>query len=321
MIIFTLRRFLLLLITLFFLTLVSFSLSYFTPRAPLNGAALLDAYQFYFVSLLHWDFGVSSINGQAISEQLREVFPATMELCLLAFTLALFIGIPLGIIAGVMRGKWQDTAISTFALLGFSMPVFWLALLLMLFFSLHLGWLPVSGRFDLLYQVKPITGFALIDAWLSDSPYRTEMIGSALRHMILPITALAVAPTTEVVRLMRISTDDVLNQNYIKAAATRGLSRFTIIRRHVLHNALPPIVPKLGLQFSTMLTLAMITEVVFSWPGLGRWLINAIRQQDYAAISAGVMVIGSLVIIVNVLSDILGALANPLKHKEWYALR
>ncbi|AKE10265.1 Peptide transport system permease protein sapB [Serratia liquefaciens] len=321
MIIFTLRRFLLLLITLFFLTLVSFSLSYFTPRAPLNGAALLDAYQFYFVSLLHWDFGVSSINGQAISEQLREVFPATMELCLLAFTLALFIGIPLGIIAGVMRGKWQDTAISTFALLGFSMPVFWLALLLMLFFSLHLGWLPVSGRFDLLYQVKPITGFALIDAWLSDSPYRTEMIGSALRHMILPITALAVAPTTEVVRLMRISTDDVLNQNYIKAAATRGLSRFTIIRRHVLHNALPPIVPKLGLQFSTMLTLAMITEVVFSWPGLGRWMINAIRQQDYAAISAGVMVVGTLVITINVLADILGAATNPLKHKEWYALR
>jgi len=320
MIIFTLRR-ILLLITLFFLTLVSFSLSYFTPRAPLNGAVLLDAYRFYFVSLLQGDFGVSSINGQAISAQLREVFPATMELCILAFVLALCIGIPLGIIAGVMRGKWQDTAISTFALLGFSMPVFWLALLLMLYFSLHLGWLPVSGRFDLLYQVKPVTGLALIDAWLSDSPYRTEMIASALRHMALPIIAVAIAPITEVIRLMRISTDDVLGQNYIKAAATRGLSRFTIIRRHVLHNALPPIIPKLGLQFSTMLTLAMITEVVFNWPGLGRWLINAIRQQDYAAISAGVMVVSSLVITVNVLADILGAATNPLKHKEWYALR
>ncbi|MBH1932048.1 putrescine export ABC transporter permease SapB [Serratia rubidaea] len=321
MIIFTLRRCLLLIITLFFLTLVGFSLSYFTPHAPLSGAGLWDAYQFYFTSLLHWDFGVSSINGQAIGEQLREVFPATMELCILAFALALFIGIPLGIIAGVMRGKWQDTAISTFALLGFSMPVFWLALLLMLFFSLHLGWLPVSGRFDLLYQVQPVTGFALIDAWLSDSPYRSEMIASALRHMILPIAALAVAPTTEVVRLMRISTDEVFGQNYIKAAATRGLSRFTIIRRHVLHNALPPIIPKLGLQFSTMLTLAMITEVVFSWPGLGRWLINAIRQQDYAAISAGVMLVGTLVITINVLADILGAATTPLKHKEWYALR
>ena len=147
------------------------------------------------------------------------------------------------------------------------------------------------------------------------------MIVSALRHMVLPVLTLAVAPTTEVIRLMRISTIEVFDQNYVKAAATRGLSRLTILRRHVLHNALPPVIPRLGLQFSTMLTLAMITEMVFSWPGLGRWMINAIRQQDYAAISAGVMVIGSLVIIVNVVSDILGAMANPLKHKEWYALR
>ncbi|MEY4474462.1 MAG: peptide transport system permease protein sapB [Pseudomonadota bacterium] len=321
MIIFTLRRLLLLVITLFMLSLISFSLSYFTPHAPLSGVALFDAYRFYFSNLLQGDFGVSSINGQPINELLREAFTATMELCVLAFTLALFIGIPLGIIAGVMRGKWPDIAISAVALLGFSIPVFWLALLLMLFFSLHLGWLPVSGRFDLLYQVKPVTGLALVDAWLSSSPYRTEMMISALQHMILPITTLAVAPTTEVIRLMRTSTDDIISQNYIKAAATRGLSRLTIIRRHVLHNALPPIIPKLGLQFSTMLTLAMITEVVFNWPGLGRWLINAIRQQDYAAISAGVMLIGSLVIVINVLSDILGAMMTPLKHKEWYALR
>ncbi|QCR36249.1 putrescine export ABC transporter permease SapB [Nissabacter sp. SGAir0207] len=321
MIIFTLRRLLLLVITLFLLSLVGFSLSYFTPHAPLSGAALTDAYAFYFHSLLQWEFGVSSINGQPIREQLHEVFPATLELCLLAFGLALLIGIPLGITAGVTRHKWPDTLISTLALIGFSMPVFWLALLLMLFFSLHLGWLPVSGRLDLLYQLKPVTGITLVDAWLSDSPYRHDMLVSALRHLVLPVAALAVAPTTEVVRLMRISTDEVFSKNYIKAAATRGLSRFTVIRRHVLHNALPPIIPKLGLQFSTMLTLAMITEVVFSWPGLGRWLVNAIRQQDYAAISAGVMLVGGLVIVVNVLSDILGALTNPLKHKEWYALR
>lgn len=321
MIIFILRRLLLLLITLFLLTLVSFSLSYFIPQAPLSGTTLLEAYQVYFFNLLQGNFGVSSINGQAISEQIGEAFPATMELCILAFSLALFIGIPLGIIAGVMRGKWQDTAISTFALLGFSIPVFWLALLLMLYFSLHLGWLPVSGRFDLLYQVKPVTGLALIDAWLSDSPYRHEIISSAVRHMTLPVATLTVAPLTEVIRLMRISTDAVFGQNYIKAAASRGLSRFTIIHRHVLHNALPPIIPKLGLQFSTMLTLAMITEMVFSWPGLGRWLVTAIRQQDYAVISAGVMVIGTLVILINVLADILGAATNPLKHKEWYAVR
>ncbi|POU01900.1 MULTISPECIES: putrescine export ABC transporter permease SapB [Enterobacteriaceae] len=321
MIIFTLRRLLLLLVTLFLLTFVGFSLSYFTPHAPLQGASLWNAWFFWFKGVLHWDFGVSSINGQLISEQLKEVFPATMELCILAFGFALVVGIPVGMMAGIMRGKWQDKLISALALIGFSIPIFWLALLLTLFFSLTLGWLPVSGRFDLLYEVKSITGFALIDAWLSESIWREEMIVSALRHMVLPVLTLAVAPTTEVIRLMRISTIDVFEQNYIKAAATRGLSRLTILRRHVLHNALPPVIPRLGLQFSTMLTLAMITEMVFSWPGLGRWVINAIRQQDYAAISAGVMVIGALVIIVNVLSDILGALANPLKHKEWYALR
>lgn len=133
MIIFTLRRLLLLLVTLFFLTLVSFSLLYFTPHAPLSGASLTDAYRFYLHSLLQGDFGVSSINGQTIVGQLREVVPATLELCILGFLLALFCGIPMGIAAGMMRGRWPDGAISTLALLGYSMPVFWLALLLMLF--------------------------------------------------------------------------------------------------------------------------------------------------------------------------------------------
>ncbi|CAX59841.1 MULTISPECIES: putrescine export ABC transporter permease SapB [Erwinia] len=321
MVIYTLRRLVLWLVTLFMLTLVGFSLSYFTPHAPLQGASLSDAFFFWYKGLFQLDFGVSSINGEPIGQQIREVFPATLELCIMAFALAMFIGIPLGIAAGVMRNKWQDKTISALALLGFSMPVFWLALLLTLFFSLNLGWLPVSGRFDLLYPVKNVTGFALIDAWISPSPWRHEMLVSALMHLILPVTALAVAPTTEVVRLLRISTREVMEQNYIKAAATRGLSRFTIIRRHVLHNALPPVIPRLGLQFSTMLTLAMITEVVFSWPGLGRWLVDAIRQQDYAAISAGVMMVGGLVITVNVLADILGAALTPLKHKEWNAVR
>ena len=147
------------------------------------------------------------------------------------------------------------------------------------------------------------------------------MILNVLSHMVLPVITLSIAPMTEVIRLMRTSTEEIISQNYIKAAAIRGLSRLTIIRRHVLHNALPPVIPKLGLQFSTMLTLAMVTEVVFNWPGIGRWLITAIRQQDFAAISAGVMLVGTMVIIINMLSDILGAVSSPLKHKEWYAFR
>ncbi|OTA20670.1 peptide ABC transporter permease [Xenorhabdus beddingii] len=321
MIIYILRRLLLLVVTLFFLSLISFSLMYFTPHGPLSGASLTDAVVHYFSGLLQWNFGISSINGELIIEQLYDVLPATMELCILSFSVALLVGIPLGIIAGVWRNKKADIIISTLALCGFSIPVFWLALLLTLFFSLHLGWLPVSGRFDLLYRMEPVTGSALVDAWLSKEPYRNEMIMSVILHMILPVITLAVAPTTEVIRLMRNSTEEISAANYIKSAATRGLSRLTIIRRHLLHNALPPIIPKLGLQFSTMLTLAMVTEQVFNWPGLGRWLISAIRQQDYSVISAGVMVIGTLVISVNVLTDIIGAMANSLKHKEWYALR
>ncbi|MDF7680955.1 putrescine ABC transporter permease SapB [Enterobacteriaceae bacterium ESL0689] len=321
MIIYTLRRVLLLITTLFFLMLIGFSLSYFTPHAPLQGASLWNAWQFWIMGLLHGDFGVSSINGQMISAQLKEVFPATMELCILAFSFALLIGIPTGMLAGMMYNKWPDTLISALALLGFSIPVFWLALLLTLLFSLTLGWFPVAGRFDLLYEVKTVTGFALIDAWLSDSPWRHEMIISAVRHMVLPVLTLAVVLTTEVIRLVRLSTHEVYDTNYVKAAATRGVSQRKILFRHVLHNALPPVIPRLGLQFSTMLTLAMITEIVFNWPGLGRWLLNAVRQQDYAAISAVVMVIGTLIITINVISDILGAMANPLKHREWYALR
>ncbi len=319
MMIFILQRLLLLIITLFILLLTGFSLCYFTPDETFNDGVILDALKSYLTRLMHGDFGISIINGQPISQQLREAFPATMELCILAFALALSVGIPLGITAGAMPGKWPDIIISLLALIGFSIPVFWLAILLILFFSLYLGWLPVAGRFDLLYEIKSVTGMVLLDTWLSDSPLRHEMMMNVLHHMMLPIIALAVAPTTEVIRLMRTSTYHVFSQNYIKAAATRGLSRLTIIRRHVLHNALPPIIPKLGLQFSTMMTLTMIIEVVFSWPGLGYWLIDAIRQQDYAAISAGVVVTGSLVLVINALSDFLAIMSNRLKHKEWYA--
>lgn len=321
MIIYILRRLLLTLITLGILTLVSFSVSYYTPNAPLSGAHLFDAYYFYLKNLLEGEFGTSVINGLTISSQLKIVFPATIELCFFAFTIALGLGTLLGLIAGINKQKWADNIITSIALLGFSIPVFWLALLLMLFFSLNIGLLPVSGRYDLLYQIEPVTGFALVDAWLSKSPYRGEIIINVLLHLLLPVITLAVAPTTEVIRLMRQSVIQIGNQNYIKAAATRGLSRFTIIRRHVLHNALPTMLPKLSLQFSTMLALAMITESVFNWPGLGRWLIVAIRQQDFSVISAGIMVMGTLAIAVSLIADIFSAMTNPLKKKEWYAFR
>lgn len=319
MIIFTLRRLLLLVTTLLFLLLLNFSLNYFPVDAPLQKMELWRAIFHWGNDLLHGDFGISSINGQPIITQLKQVLPATIELCLLAFCLALLIGVPIGMIAGVTHQQWTDKLISALALLGFSIPVFWLALLLTLLFSINIGWLPVSGRIDLLYEVKNISGFIVADIWLSHSPQRNAMLLSVLQHVLLPVSTLALALSAEVIRLMRISTIDIYEKNYIKAAISRGLSRLTILKRHVLHNALPTVIPRLGLQFSTLFTLTMIVEVVFSWPGIGRWLVNAIRQQDYAALSAGVLVTGTLVLTVNIFSDILTALADPLKHKDSYA--
>ncbi|WMY96170.1 MAG: putrescine export ABC transporter permease SapB [Arsenophonus sp.] len=321
MIIYSLKRLLLLIITFFLLTLISFSLNYFTKYAPLSELSLIDGYILYFQGLLKWNFGISTLNGQPVSDQLNSAFPATMELCLLSFMLALIIGIPTGIIAGTNKNKPIQYIIKIFTLMGLSMPIFVLSLLLILLFSLKLHWLPNSGRINLLYDLEPITGFLLLDVWLSDSIYRHEMFLNALEHLILPVITLAIAPISEIIRFTKNSTELVMNENYIKAAKIRGLSNFTIIKRHVLHNALPPIIPKLGLQFSSMITLAMITEFVFNWPGLGYWLITSIRQNDYSAISSSVMIIGNLIIFVNVISDILKSKMNPYKYKDGYVFR
>ena len=269
--------------------------------------------------MLHWDFGVSSINGQLISEQLREVFPATMELCILAFGFALLIGIPVGMIAGVMRNKWPDTLISAVALVGFSIPVFWLALLMVMFFSLDLGWLPSSGQISLLYDVPSITGIAIVDVLMSQEPWREAALHDALRHLVLPSLVLAVVPTTEVIRHVRSSLIDVMKQNYIKAAASRGLSRRQIVWRHGLKNALPPVLPLLGLQLGSVLTSAMITEVVFDWPGIGRWLVSSIALQDYAAIRGAFLVVASFVIFISVSTELLTTIMYPARRKELYA--
>lgn len=321
MIIFILRRMLLLVVTIFFLSVLGFSLCFIPQHSPLHDVNLYNAICFWYKGLFQLDFGISSVNSQPIITQVEEFFPATIELCLMAFALALFMGIPIGIIAAFNKHKWPDRIISNLALLGFSVPIFWLALLSSLLFSLTLGWLPVSGRIDLLYSVPYITGFSFIDVLLMHSEQKLIILKSLGLHLVLPVTTLCVAPLTEVVKLTRNSTLEVIEKGYIKAAITRGLSRFTVVRRHVLHNAIPPVIPHLGLQFSIMLSLTMITEAVFNWPGLGTWLLTAIRQQDYASVSTGVMVMGSLVVIINIVSDILGAVLSPLKHKEWYAGR
>ncbi len=178
---------------------------------------------------------------------------------------------------------------------------------------------PVSGRYDLLYQVHHVTGFALVDSLFVEKQYKAQAFRSVLEHLILPCSVLALAPTTQVIQLMRNTVTDVMTKNYIRAARIRGLSINRIVFQHVLRNAIPPIVPKLGVQLSSMLTLAIIAESIFNWPGIGRWLLEALSNQDYVEIQAGVIVVGTLVLSANILSDLFGALVNPLVRKEWYA--
>ncbi|WP_341664533.1 ABC transporter permease subunit [Vibrio sp.] len=320
MFLYTLKRFNLFIITLLILSMVGFSLLRLDPDSPWLMESFWQGWMTYVGELMHLNFGVNK-NGVPIAEELAVVFPATLELCLIAFVFSLLIGIPIGTLAGMKQGKWIDTAISFTSMSGYSAPIFWVALLMIMAFSLHFEFFPVAGRYDLLYEIDHFTGFAIIDSFLTQGEYRADALKSVLEHLILPCLVLALTPTTQVIGLMRASVADVMSQNYIRAAKIKGLATYEIVTQHVLRNAIPPIIPKIGVQLSSMLTLAIITESIFNWPGIGRWLLDALSNEDYVSIQAGVMVVATLVLTANILSDLMGAMVNPLVRKEWYANR
>ncbi len=315
---YTVRRFNLFIITLMIITLVGFSILRLDPFSHWSEVNFWSGWKTYLVSLSQLDFGISK-RGNAIYDELSIVFPATLELCFFAFLVSLLIGLPLGTLAGMKQGKWLDTGISFMSMSGYSAPTFWVALLLILVFSLEYQLFPVAGRYDLLYEIDHITGFAIVDALMAKSEYRANALQSVIEHMVLPCLVLALAPTTQVLGLMRSSVAEVMRQNYIRAARIKGLSNREIVMQHVLPNAIPPIIPKVGVQLSSMITLAIITESIFNWPGIGRWLLDALANRDYVSIQAGVIVLATLVLTANILSDLLGAMVNPLVRKEWYA--
>ncbi|EHE0024546.1 ABC transporter permease subunit [Vibrio cholerae] len=320
MFVYTVRKFNLFIITLLILTMVGYSLARFDPHSPWTLISFWQGWSRYLVQLMEFNFGLNK-NGVPIIHELLVVFPATIELCTIAFILSLLVGIPIGTLAGMRQGKWLDTIISFISMSGYSAPIFWLALMMIMAFSLHFPVFPVAGRYDLLYQIDHVTGFALIDAFLSQSPYRSQALQSVIEHLTLPCLVLALAPTTQVIGQMRASVAEVMNQNYIRAAKIKGLSNYQIVTQHVLRNAIPPMIPKFGVQLSSMLTLAIITESIFNWPGIGRWLLDALANRDFMSIQAGVIVVGTLVLTANILSDLIGAAANPLVRKEWYVKR
>jgi dipeptide transport system permease protein len=267
----------------------------------------------YVWQLLHGDFGVSlSTNAKVLTEFLT-LFPATLELALAGMFFAVVIGVPSGVIAAVKRGSIFDQALMGLAVTGFSMPIFWWGLLLIMLISEGLHLTPVSGRIDMIqFYFEPVTGFMLIDSLLSD---QKGAFLSALHHLILPMIVLGTVPLAVIARMTRSSMLEVLSEDYVRTARAKGLSEFRVVAVHALRNALIPVVTVIGLQVGGLLAGAVLTETIFSWPGVGKWLIEAIGRRDYPALQGGILLISSLVIIVNVLVDVLYGLINPrIRH-------
>jgi dipeptide transport system permease protein len=273
---------------------------------------LLVQYGVYISQLLRGDFGRSVITREPVMSEFLALFPATVELATCAILFALLLGIPAGIIAAVRRNSVFDHGVMGISLTGYSMPIFWWGLLLILLFSVQLGWTPVSGRIAVQYFIEPVTGFLLVDTLLSDEK---GAFGSAVSHLILPTIVLGTVPLAVIARMTRSAMLEVLGEDYIRTARAKGLAPARVVGLHALRNALIPVVTVIGLQIGVLATGAILTETIFSWPGVGKWLIEAINRRDYTVLQGGTLLIGIVVMAVNLFVDLLYGLINPrIRH-------
>lgn len=262
----------------------------------------------YLGGILQGDFGSSLVTKQPILDQFFQLFPATLELSLCAIIFAVLIGIPAGIFAAVNRGSFFDQTIMGTALIGYSMPIFWWGLLLIILFSGILQWTPVSGRISLMYFFPPVTGFMLIDSLLSG---QSGAFKSAASHLVLPTIVLGTIPLAVIARQTRSAMLEVLGEDYVRTARAKGMPPFRVISVHALRNAMIPVVTTIGLQVGVMLAGAILTETIFSWPGIGKWMVDSVFRRDYPVIQGGLLLIAGIIMLVNLLVDLLYGLINP----------
>lgn len=265
-------------------------------------------YGLYLGRLLHGDLGRSMITNRSVLEEFIALFPATLELSLCAVLFALIIGIPAGMLAAVRRNSVFDHGVMAVSLTGYSMPIFWWGLLLILLFSVQFGLTPVSGRIGVQYYFEPVTGLHLIDAWLSGEK---GALRSAALHLVLPTIVLGTVPLAVFARMTRSAMLEVLGEDYIRTARAKGLPPRRVIGLHALRNALIPVVTVIGLQTGVLFTGAILTETIFSWPGVGKWMIEAIARRDYPVLQGGLLLLGAIVMTVNLLVDLTYGLINP----------
>jgi dipeptide transport system permease protein len=269
---------------------------------------VLAQYAIYVGRVLRGDLGKSMITQEPVLREFGALFPATIELALCAIVFALVIGIPAGMIAAVRRNSIFDHGVMGASLTGYSMPIFWWGLLLILLFSVQLGWTPVSGRIDVKHFIEPVTGFLTVDSLLSGEK---GAFRSTIAHLVLPTIVLGTNPLAIIARMTRSSMLEVLGEDYIRTARAKGLSKVRVIALHAFRNALIPVVTVIGLQVGVLFTGAILTETIFSWPGVGKWLIEAINRRDYPVLQGGILLLGTMVMAVNLLVDLAYGVINP----------
>ncbi len=275
---------------------------------------ILEQYGIYIAGVLKGDLGKSISTRQPIIEEFFTLFPATVELSVCAMLFAVILGLPAGILAGVRRGSVFDHTVMGAALTGYSMPIFWWGLLLIILFSGILNLTPVSGRISLLFYFEPVTGFMLIDSLLSGDK---GAFRSALSHLVLPAVVLGTIPLAVIARQTRSAMLEVLSEDYVRTARAKGLSPGRVIGVHALRNALIPVVTVIGLQVGVLFSGAVLTETIFAWPGIGKWLIDSISRRDYPAVQGGILLIATTVILVNLFVDLIYGLINPrIRHRR-----
>ena len=262
----------------------------------------------YIGRLFQGDFGNSLVTKKPVLSEFLTLFPATVELGLTAIVIATLVGVPIGVLAAIKRGSWFDQLSMSAALVGFSMPIFWWGLLLIIVFSGNLGWTPVSGRISLMYFFPNGTGFMLWDSLVSG---QKGAFLSALHHLILPSVVLATIPLAVIARQTRSAMLEVLGEDYVRTARAKGMPARRVIGIHALRNAMIPVVTTIGLQVGVLLAGAILTETIFSWPGIGKWMIDSISRRDYPAVQSGLLLIAGIVMLVNLLVDLTYGLINP----------
>lgn len=329
---FTVRRLLLLIPVLVGITLVAFVVSHAVPADPIisnlgqraqDDPSIVGRYRhqwgldqplpvqygIYVRNLLHGDLGVSITSRQPVTTDLRQYFPATLELSTAATLFSLIIGIPLGVLAAVRRNRPADHTSRVISLIGISTPVFWLGLLALILFYYHLGWFPGSGQIDVGIQTPhTITGMLVVDSLIEGN---WKAFGNSLWHLVLPAVVLGSYTLGIVTRMTRGSMLEVLTQDYIRTARAKGLRAGTVVFRHGLRNAIMPTLTLVGLAYGSLLSGAVLTETIFSWPGIGRYATTTAGTLDFPAIMGVALLTAFLFVILNLIVDVLYGVLNP----------